>query len=260
MLFPFPNRIRDGSFTFQGKQYSVNPPRHGFVRDKPWRLLATGASDNEGAWVRSAFDAAEHPQEILAQFPFPFQVEAVPRLRNARLELSVTARNTGTTDMPAGFGIHPYFRLPRSAAVQVPAGKRWELADRLPNGTLVDLEAQYNLRQPRSTTGLVLDDIFTDLIADADGVVRCRLIDLGSQVETGVESNIAQFRHVVVYTPPPQRQAICIEPNSCPTDAFNLQARGMDSDMITLKPGEAASFEVVILSRAASELLVDLGR
>jgi aldose 1-epimerase len=135
-----------------------------------------------------------------------------------------------------------------------------ELVDSLPTGNLIDLEGQYDLRQPRSTSDLVLDDIFTDLIADVDGVVRCRLIDQASQVETVVESNIAQFRHVVVYTPPAPRQAICIEPNSSPTDAFNLQARGIDSDMIVLKPGEAASFEVVILSRAASELLVDIGR
>src|SRR5918911_3003004 len=43
ILFPFPNRIRDGRFTFQGRSFEVNPPRHGFVRDKAWRVAAHGA-------------------------------------------------------------------------------------------------------------------------------------------------------------------------------------------------------------------------
>jgi aldose 1-epimerase len=49
ILFPFPNRNRDGRFTFQGQTYTVDPPRHGYVRDKPWSVVAHGASDEEGA-------------------------------------------------------------------------------------------------------------------------------------------------------------------------------------------------------------------
>ena len=45
ILFPFPNRLRDGAFLFRGQRYVVNPNRHGFVRDKAWRVLNTGASE-----------------------------------------------------------------------------------------------------------------------------------------------------------------------------------------------------------------------
>src|SRR4051812_1253379 len=45
VLFPFPNRIRGGEFTFQGGRYKVNPPRHGFVRDKAWKVSVSGASE-----------------------------------------------------------------------------------------------------------------------------------------------------------------------------------------------------------------------
>src|SRR5688500_19161932 len=31
LLFPFPNRIRDGRFRFGGEEYQPDPPRHGFV-------------------------------------------------------------------------------------------------------------------------------------------------------------------------------------------------------------------------------------
>jgi len=47
ILFPFPNRIKDGKFTFGGKQYQVDPPRHGFVRDKRWVVEATFTISNK---------------------------------------------------------------------------------------------------------------------------------------------------------------------------------------------------------------------
>ena len=249
ILFPFPNRIRDGAFTFQGKPYTVDPPRHGFVRDKAWKVIATGATDGEGAWLRASIDAADYAGQILNQFPFPFHLEVTYRLRDSQLAMETVARNTGTEEMPVGFGIHPYFRLPGRGTIQVPARKRWELADSLPTGKLLDLDAPYDLREPRDTTGLTLDDIYTDVIADADGSVRCLLTDESAGTQTVVEFDAAQFPQVVVYTPPAPRAAICIEPNTCPTDAFNLQPRGIESNVIALGAGATVNFTVRIYSR-----------
>ena len=47
----------------------------------------------------------------------------------------------------------------------------------------------------------------------------------------------AQFRELVVYTPP-GRDAICFEPYTCPTDAINLEARGIPAGVIVLAPDE----------------------
>jgi aldose 1-epimerase len=44
------------------------------------------------------------------------------------------------------------------------------------------------------------------------------------------------FREIVVFTPP-GRAAVCIEPYTCPTDAINLTARGIDCGWRTLGPG-----------------------
>lgn len=248
LLFPFPNRIRDGQFTFQGQSYTVDPPRHGFVRDKAWQVVATGASDEEGAWVRSRFDANDYAAQILPQFPFPFVLEMTYRLRDERLELEVTAQNTSDKEMPAGFGIHPYFQKPAAGLIRVPANKRWELADSLPTGKLLDVEAQYDLREQRDLEGLQLDDIFTDLIVDEDGLTRGVLINRETWKTTVVEFDDAQFPNVVVYTPPAPRQAVCIEPNTCPTDAFNLEARGIASNVLVLQPGASVNFKISIYS------------
>lgn len=70
-----------------------------------------------------------------------------------------------------------------------------------------------------------------------------------NKLQTVVEFHRQQFPHVVVYTPPAPRSAICIEPNSCPTDAFNLQLHGVDADVIELEPGQKVSFHTRVFSR-----------
>ena len=253
LLFPFPNRLRDGAFTFQGKSYQINPPRHGFVRDKAWKVLETGASASEGAWIRAELNAADYAKEILEQFPFPFTLQLTWRVKDGGLELHAVAENTGEREMPTGFGIHPYFRRPERGTVQVPAAKRWELSDSLPTGKILDLDEQFDLRQPRDIAGLLLDDIYTEPLGDASGLVQCYLNDEVNKVQTVVEFNQQQFPHIVVYTPPAPRPAICIEPNTCPTDAFNLQHQGIDCNVFVLKPGEKTEFNVRVYTRHMRE-------
>ncbi len=249
ILFPFPNRIRDGAFTFQGEAYRVNPPRHGFVRDKAWTVIDAASSASDGAWLRCRFDAREHAEAILGQFPFPFVLEMTYRLRDGRLGIHLTATNTGERAMPVGYGLHPYFRRPARGAIQVPANTRWELADSLPTGNLLELDEAYDLRQPRDLSGLVLDDIYSGLTTNAAAMTVCRLVDSERGTETAVEFSARQFPFVVVYTPPAPRQAICIEPNTCPTDAFNLEPRGVASNVLALEAGAQVSFDVYISER-----------
>ncbi len=249
LLFPFPNRIRDGRFSFRGEAFTIDPPRHGFVRDKPWVVVGHGASDEEGAWLTSSFDAASYTEQILRQFPFPFKLEVTYRLRGGRLEMETTARNAGDREMPVGFGIHPYFRKPDKGSVHVPANERWELSDSLPTGKILPVEGNYDLRDGQSLRDLKLDDIFTLIESDKEGIARCVLKDRYHVTETVVEFPVEQFPHVVVYTPPAPRQAICIEPNSCPTDAFNLQPQGVNSNVIVLPAGGEAKFNLSIYTR-----------
>jgi aldose 1-epimerase len=238
ILFPFPNRLRDGAFLFHGQRYVVNPNLHGFVRDKAWCVLATGASEDAGAWITSRLEASQYAAAILQQFPFPFCLDVTYRLREAILSMETVVHNSGAHAMPMGFGIHPYFRCPVPGTVCVPARQRWELEDSLPTGTLLAVDGAYDLRQPRDVTSLALDDIYTDLIADTDGLVRCTLQDQQHGIQTTVAFAATQFPHVVVYTPPAPRQAICIEPYTCPTDGLNLQERGIESNLVVLQPGE----------------------
>jgi aldose 1-epimerase len=57
---------------------------------------------------------------------------------------------------------------------------------------------------------------------------------------------------MVVYTPP-HRQAFCIEPYTCTTDAINLEQRGVKAGWRVLPPGGRWSAVVELRVGAAGE-------
>jgi aldose 1-epimerase len=245
ILFPYPNRVRDSRFTFGDRRFEVSPVQHGYVRQRPWRLVDAGASTAEGAWAVTAFDAGEH-EDVLAQFPFRFRLEARHTLRDRALELRYTIASLADEPFPFGFGLHPYFRRPRTGRLRVPAAARWELDEKLPTGRIVPVEGAFDLRSGADLADLELDDILTSLDADDGGRVRCAVEDLEAGTRTVVEFEREPFPNVVVYTAPAPRSAICVEPMTVPTDAFNLQARGVDANVTVLEPAGSRALEVRI--------------
>lgn len=244
VLFPFPNRLRAGHATFEGKtiQIDLGPGQvnaiHGLVRDKPWTVEQLGGA-SDAAVARCSI---ESDADILRQFPFPFRLALTFRLEGARLRVESEAANRGDAAMPMGFGWHPYFRLPllpgtaRGAdLVEVPADRLWVLDSSLiPTGETTTLPPEKDFQQLRPIDDAHLDDVYTD-IRQENGESVCRLVD----PTTGVTLRVAagsSFRDWVVYAPP-TRPTICFEPYTCPTDAFNLAARGLEVGLIVLQPG-----------------------
>ena len=259
ILFPFPNRIRGGRFSFEGRNYQFDVPEpkansiHGLVLDRPWKVEKAEATDEDGACLVSSIKAADFP-DIIRQYPFPFNLRVTYTLRDGVLSLVADTENLGQRNMPMGFGIHPYFRFPLSESsspqdcqIKVPVGRYWELEDLLPTGNILDASEKYDLKDGVSAADKKFDDVFTDVVV-AGEVSRCVVDDKKARMRTIVESDPI-FREIVVYNPP-GRSAVCFEPYTCPTDAINLHQRGMDVGIIVLKPGESTSMSVkVVLER-----------
>ena len=251
ILFPFPNRISDGGrFTFQGKEYQFdkwpdNPLHlHGLVWDKPFRVAETRVTSNESATILSSLDSREFP-EIMRQFPLPFEMRVRYTLAASGLTCRVEVDNLGKMDLPMGVGFHPYFRVPLSADssrekiwITVPASKYWELEAFVPTGVIADVDEATDLREGKLLAGFKSDDIYTGLTM-VNGVSRSVIDDRGAGIKTVIESDL-QFRELVLYTPD-GRPAICFEPYTCPTDAINLEGKGIDAGVIVLKAGETFS-------------------
>ena len=256
ILFPFPNRIREGKFSFEGQEYQFDVPRpgansiHGLVIARPWKAEEAKATDEGGAQLISSIKAADFP-DIIRQYPFPFDLRVTYTLKDGVLSMLTEMKNLGERNMPMGYGIHPYFRAPLSKSsapqdcqIKLPARKYWELEEFLPTGKILEASGRYDLRDGASAAEIRFDDVFTDLII-TDGVSRCIVDDKKSRMRMILESD-AIFREMVAYTPP-GRPAVCFEPYTCPTDAINLHQRGIDAGIISLKPGESVSATVKMI-------------
>ncbi len=241
-LIPWPNRLADGRYRFQGNDHQValtEPDKHnaihGFLRWRPWQPIE------------------QHPDRIvmaatlfpLTGYPFALDVQIDYRLRDTGLSVTTTATNVGDQPCPYGCGQHPYLSpgegLIDDATLHLDAGTRI-LTDpdrELPAGTEPVAGTPYDFRGGRKLGGLKVDYAFTDLHRDADGRAWVRLSGTdGRTVELWVDD---AYPIVEIYTsdtlaPGRRRRGLGTEPMTCPPNA--LQS---GEQVIRLAPGESAS-------------------
>lgn len=230
-LFPFPNRLSDGKYAFEGKAYQFphndyGRPNalHGFVLEQAFNLKEQGSNDTP-TWATLAYSY----DGSLTYYPFPFEVSIKYTLTEEDLKIDVSVRNTGTTAMPAGLGWHPYFDLPsgkNNASMRLPACQEIEVNDlMIPTGK----------KQPstcfdtyRNLKGVELDTCF-----EVNGKGQTNEVGLkaGDDYEISIWQDGAH-EFIQVYTPD-DGKSIAIEPMTCGIDAFNT-----GEGLKVLTPGE----------------------
>ena len=258
VLFPFPNRIRAGRFTWAGKTYQLplndstkQNAIHGFACRRAWRVLDQGGDANS-AWLIGEFQASVDAPESRPFWPADHRLRLTCRLFADRLQLEAVVENPDQVPLPFGLCYHPYLRLPEpvgggepDAAVLAPARACWPLEASLPTGKPVAIDAALDLNTPRPYHDLHLDQVLTGLDLTPDPVSgglcwRARVEDVSLYAAPA-------FRELVVFTPP-HRRAMCFEPYTCTTDAINLQQQGIDAGLLVLPPGGrwAATVDLVV--------------
>lgn len=228
VLFPFPNRIRDGHFHWAGRDYHV--PKndstqtnaiHGFVCRSAWEVVRH-SSDAAGALAVLRIRGRDCVDDVHSFWPADWVLDVHWMLRDQGIDISIVVTNSDDRPLPMGFGLHPYLQTTSgSDYLTVPAAARWELDAGLPTGRVLPVADSFDLRSAKRVAALTLDDVYTQVESTCDDGRR----SLGT-LERSDDWTIAvkgseQFREVVVFTPP-HRQAVCIEPYTCPTDAVNL--------------------------------------
>ncbi len=255
ILFPFPGRIRDGRYSFEGKDYElfIEPDKvhaiHGFALSAPWDVVDVGATDH-GAFLEGRFQISKNAPDQLASWPADAVLTVRYALAGHRLDMTTTVENPTDRNLPFGFGIHPYFRLPFNAKnpeqgrLILPASEQWVLDASLPTGERTAVDHRVDFRGGSSTVGRNLDDILTGLTFD-EGRCVCRLVDDDLQCETVLSFDL-NFRELVVFVPPHDDTLVAVEPYTQTTDAFNLEARGIDTGLRVLRPGESTTMRIAV--------------
>lgn len=238
-LIPWPNRLRDGRYSFDGEDHQValsEPGRHnaihGFLRWRPWR-----ASEHEGE--RVVMSARLHP---LAGYPFALDVRIEYALSEAGLTVTTTATNIGDRSCPYGCGQHPYLSagagLIDECTLEVPAQARI-LTDpqrMLPCGRAPVAGSSYDFRAPTRLGRQTMDGTFTDLNRDDECLARTRLTAPdGTCVELWADE---RYPFLELYTgdglaQERRRRGLGVEPMTCAPDAFRS-----GEGLVHLHPGE----------------------
>lgn len=219
LLFPFPNRLRDGHYSWLGHDYSfplnnaaTGNAIHGFVRDERFEVVRIELT-TESAELTCRLDyRGQH-----ASYPFPFMLDVTFTMTN-RNEFTAAffLKNRHQAAIPVGLGWHPYFRLTEKAddhVMQIPACARIDIDDRMiPTGS----RTPYSAFAVENTVGdTFLDNCFA--APEAHSLYHLTLRGGGQQLT--VSASNSQFPYFQVFTPP-ARESIALEPMTCNVNAF----------------------------------------
>lgn len=241
LLLPWPNRIEDGLYEFDGRQHQTaltEPSRrnaiHGLTRWSNWSLLDSGPEH-----VKLALRL--HPQE---GYPFSLALEVEYRLTMTGLTVRTSGTNTGDGPLPYGTGQHPYLTVGGvidEARLKIPARTRLEADGRLiPTGRALPVAGtEYDFLELRTIGSLQMDTAFASVVPDADGRIRSVLQDAGGQRQLKLWME-PPYSYLMVFTGDAiadkrrRRRSIAIEPMTCAPNAYRT-----GDGLRVLQPGES---------------------
>ena len=253
ILFPFPNRLNGGKFTFDGVEHQLplnestgKHAIHGFTPKRPWRVVGTETGKDYASVTGEFQPGVDHPS-LLDHWPSDFSLLITYTLRSSSLTVAALVRNVGEKRMPFGLGYHPYFCLPSlpNASVDefevfVPAKKLWTAVDGLATGESEAPPPDVDFFKPKAIGTVTLDHLYGSL--KPQGRTAAILSHPAATERIRIEAD-ASFRELLLFTPP-HRKALAIEPYTCTTDALNFAPRGIDAGLRVLDPGKEFAAEV----------------
>lgn len=239
ILAPFPNRIAEAKYTFEGKDFKLPINRekealamHGFLYNKSFQLIK---QEQNAVILQYDYSAT------ISAYPFPFTVMvAYELLENGLLKIKTVIRNTGDNKMPFGTGWHPYFKIDTSIntmQLKMPACQQLELKNNIPTGSIIDFlknESILNLKEHH------FDDCF---VFNTKNKIDIQLI--GKEYQLNISAKCQNnYPYFQIYTPS-TRDSIAIEPMTCAPNAFNNKM-----GLLEIKPGQSFSFEYELFGEA----------
>lgn len=216
-LFPYPNRLRDGRYTWKGQTYSFP------INDAPTGNAIHGFLMNEHMWLHSVLLGPSYTEIKLIcdyrghhpEYPFPMLIELKYSFElDGNFMVDMKIQNWGEQVAPIGWGWHPYFRVGDSSVdtwkLQIPAADVVEVDERmLPTGQLRALDFGSDLQ-------LIGERVFDHCLHLHNPYARLEL-----QGNRGrIRWHQSNFPYLQLFTPP-MRDSLAIEPMSCGVDAFN---------------------------------------
>src|SRR5271156_7156827 len=265
-LVPYPNRIegepsadsksvithwRGHTLALPANFPSKNPGGrvvaiHGLITQAKVEDLQTQTTA-DGQTVTGVIHAGDFGGHWLSDTDLNFTIA----LTGDGVETTITAKNVGKEPEPMSIGWHPYFVIPSGhraqARVHIPATMMAivnNYGDAFPTGQLKPVKGtDYDYTAP---DGVALDDHFLDdnfsHLQRTNGAADVKVIDPESNYGLTVSALSPEIRTVQVYSP--KTAFVAVEPQFNYVDPFGKEWKGMDTGMVTLRPGQSVTWKV----------------
>jgi len=224
VLIPWPNRIEDGIYEFDGKSHQLPLNQvgernaiHGLVRWVVWTVA-------EREPHRVVMEHVLHPHP---GYPFSLALAIEYLLTVDGLRVQVNAENVGSETCPYGAGAHPYLTAGTptddSVVLRVPGATVLRSDERgIPVGSAPVEGTELDFRRGRTIGGTKLDSCFTDLEREEGGLASVELHDPDAGgVTLWVDES---YPYLMLFTGDPlrdvARRSLAVEPMTCPPNAF----------------------------------------
>lgn len=236
-LVPFGNRISGNGFTFDGKQYALQPNiawdshyLHGDGWLNPWQCV-TSESD------RLVLEY-QHCQGV-----YHYSVQQIFQLTATSLEVMLTVVNEGQDTLPFGLGWHPYFPLTEQTCIQATATGYWLEREKWMAGEFQSsLPEEIDFSQPNVLPRRWINNAFSGW--DGKAAIEWPEIDCRLQIET---SPPAPCYFIFVSDPAFDKgyefDFFCLEPMSHAPDDHHRENAGL---LRGLAKGETLSQKMVL--------------
>jgi aldose 1-epimerase len=266
-LVPYPNRIR-GKLSADGKTLTTEWQGHTITLPANNIGSKPGAERHamHGLILKSKTDAVEvnkipggeevagviHAGDFGGHWLSKTQLVVTVRLTAEAVDATIEARNVGTEDEPMAIGWHPYMNLPSGdrtqARVRIPADKMAEVDgydNVFPTGKILPVEGtRFDLRAAGGTplgTNFV-DDNWSHI--DWQGhAATVQVLDPAAHYGVDIVGLSPEIKTIQMYAPP-TKQFVAIEHQFNFADPFGKEWAGMDTGMVTLKPGQSTKWHV----------------
>ncbi|HWZ12837.1 MAG TPA: aldose 1-epimerase [Acidobacteriaceae bacterium] len=234
---------------WKGKKPGATPHAiHGLIlKSKATDVAASPLGDGEQ--VTGRIDAGDFDGHWFSKN----DITITEQLSGKAVEASITVKNVGDKPEPVGIGWHPYFALPSGdrtqARLHVPGNLRTDVNnydDVFATGRLLPVKGtpyDFTADGGRPLEKQFLDDNWTHLKRDADGSAVSEIIDPASKYGVRIVAVSPEISAVQVYAPL-DKSFIALEPQFNLNDPFGKEWKGVDTKMVTLKPGESTTWKV----------------
>ena len=245
ILAPWPNRIKDGKYSFNKKDYqlpinevSKNNSLHGLVANCLWEVLFQSES-------KVVLQYLLNQPEI---YPGKLELQVTYEIIESGIEITVLSENVGELSAPYGVSIHTY--LVAGALV-----KNNELFLQIPADQFLEVDAERLLPiKLQPVVGTNFDFIHSKKISDlfidhafkysSDNPRSISLLNKDGQGTEVIFDDLSKWIQIHTADRDLQadsRMAVAIELMTCPPDAFNSGI-----DLIVLEPGKKHEYKLKI--------------